>query len=67
MRSRRHEEFRNGPEVKIYIWEVPFWTPEVFWALSVTYRDHRKGSEVHREGPPAPEACTGHVWEGTSP
>ena len=24
----RHEEFRNGPEVKIYIWEVLFWPPE---------------------------------------
>ena len=23
-----HEEFRNGPEVKIYIWEVLFWSPE---------------------------------------
>ena len=38
-----HEEFRNGPEVKIYIWEVPFWSPEKFWVLSVTYRDHREG------------------------
>ena len=23
-----HEELRNGPEVKIYIWEVIFWVPE---------------------------------------
>ena len=35
----RHEEFRNGPEVKIYIWEVLFWSPEkvpsdpgIFWS-----------------------------------
>ena len=25
-----HEEFWNGPEVKIYIWEVLFWSPEKF-------------------------------------
>ena len=60
MRSRRHEEFRNGPEAKIYIWEVLFWSPEKFRTLSVMYRDHR-------EGPPTPEACVGQVWEGTSP
>ena len=23
-----HEELRNGPEVKNYIWEVIFWVPE---------------------------------------
>ena len=46
----RHEEFRNGPGVKIYIWEVLFWSPERFRTLSVLYRECRKGSE----GPPAP-------------
>ena len=49
MRSGRHEEFRNGPEVKIYIWEVLFWSPEKFLVLSVTYRDHREGPG----GPPS--------------
>src|SRR3954468_9418402 len=39
----RHEEFRNGPEVKIYIWEVLFWSPKGFRVLSVTYRDHQEG------------------------
>ena len=43
MISGRHEEFRNGPEVKIYIWEVLFWSPEKFRVFSVTYRDHREG------------------------
>ena len=46
----RHEEFQNGPEVKIYIWEVLFWSPEKFRTLSVLYRESRKGSG----GPPAP-------------
>ena len=49
MRSGHHEEFRNGPEVKIYIWEVLFWSPEEFRGLSVTYRDHREGPG----GPPS--------------
>ena len=38
-----HEEFRNGPKVKIYIWEVLFWSPEKFRVKSVMYRDHREG------------------------
>ena len=42
MRSRTHEEFQNGPEVKIYIWEVLFWSPEKFRVFPVTYRDHRE-------------------------
>ena len=67
MRSGRHEEFQNGPEVKIYIWKVLFWSPEKFRAISVLYRDHREGPGVHQVGPPAPEGCVGQVWEGTSP
>ena len=63
----RHEEFRNGPEVKIYIWEVPFWPPEEFRASPVMYRDHRRVPGVHREGPPAPEGPMGCMWRGTSP
>ena len=46
--SGRHEEFRNGPEVKIYIWEVLFWSPGKFRTLLVLYRECRKGSG----GPP---------------
>ena len=53
MRSGRHEEFRNGPEVKIYIWEVLFWSPEKFRVLSLTYRDHREGPG----GPPSGATC----------
>ena len=48
MRSGRHEEFRNGPEVKIYIWEVIIRSPEIFGGIPVLYRDHRRGSG----GPP---------------
>ena len=66
----RHEVFRNGPEVKIYIWEVLFWSPEKFRTLSVLYRECRKGSG----GPPAPGATWavgGAPWpiwaKGTSP
>ena len=49
MRSRTSEEFRNGSEVKIYIWEVLFWSPEKFRVFPVTYRDHREGPG----GPPS--------------
>ena len=49
MRSQTSQEFRNGPEVKIYIWEVLFWSRENFRVLSVTYRDHREGPG----GPPS--------------
>ena len=54
MRSRTSQKFRNGPEVKIYIWEVLFWSPEKFRALSVLYRECRKGSGGPPGGPPAP-------------
>ena len=43
MRSRMSQEFQNGPEEKIYIREVLFWSPEKFRVLSVTYRDPREG------------------------
>ena len=51
MRSGRHEEFRNGPEVKIYIWEVLFWPPENVRDFSVLYREgsrrFRSGAHLH--------------------
>ena len=34
-----HEELRNGPEVKIYIWEVIFRVPEKFGNFPVLYRE----------------------------
>ena len=55
MRSGRHEEFWNGPEIKIYIWEVLIRSPKVFEGLSVLYRDHRRGSG----GPPGGATYTG--------
>ena len=42
------EEFQNGPEVKIYIWEVVIRSPEKFGGIPVLYRGHRRGSG----GPP---------------
>ena len=44
-----------------------FWSPEVFRASPVMYRDHQKGPGVHQVGPSAPEGCVGQVWEGTIP
>ena len=65
MRSGRHEEFRNGPEVKIYIWEVLFWSSEKFRALSVLYRECRKGSGGPPRGAPAPRGpCARDKKEG---
>ena len=47
----RHEEFRNGPEVKIYIWEVLFWPPENVRDFSVLCREgsrrFRSGAHLH--------------------
>ena len=47
----RHEEFRNGLEVKIYIWEVLFWPPENVRDFSVLYREgsrrFRSGAHLH--------------------
>ena len=54
-----HEEFRNGPEVKIYIWEVLFWSPEKFRVLSVTYRDHREGPGGPPGGATGPRGLRG--------
>ena len=34
-----HEELRNGPEVKIYIWKVVFGVPEKVSIFSVLYRE----------------------------
>ena len=39
MRSRTSLGVWNGPEVKIYIWEVIFWLPEKFWVFLVLYRE----------------------------
>ena len=67
MRSGRHEEFRIGPEVKIYIWEVIIRSPQVFGGLPVLYRDHQRGSG----GPPGGSTCPGGPYglymEGNQP
>ena len=45
------EEFRNGPEVKIYIWEVLFWPPENVRDFLVLYwegsRRFQSGAHLH--------------------
>ena len=51
----RHEEFRNGPEVNIYIWEVLFWPPENVPGITGSVTGPPEGSG----GPPAPEAYMG--------
>ena len=33
-----HEELRNGPEVKIYIWKVVFGVSKKVWFFPVLYR-----------------------------
>ena len=63
----RHEEFRNGPEVKIYIWEVLFWSPEKFRVLSVTYRDHREGPGGPPSGATSPGGQHGPSVGGDHP
>ena len=63
----RHEEFRNGPEVKIYIWEVLFWSPEKFRVLSVTYRDHREGPGGPPSGATSPGGLHGPSVGGDQP
>ena len=63
------------PGVKIYIWEVLFWSPEKFRALSVLYRECRKGSGGSTKGSTCPGGATWAVgcapwpiWaKGTSP
>ena len=67
MISRTSQEFQNGPEVKIYIWEVLFWSPEKFWLLSVTYRDHREGPEGPPSGATSPEGLHGPSVGGDQP
>ena len=56
MRSRTS---RGVPEVKIYIWEVLFWSPEKFRVLSVTYRDHREGPGGPPSGATSPGGLSG--------
>ena len=53
MRSRTSRGVPEWSEVKIYIWEVLFWSPEKFRAISVLYRDHREGPG----GPPSGATC----------
>ena len=67
MISRTSEEFRNGPEVKIYIWEVLFWSPEKFRAISVLYRDHREGPGGPPSGATGPGALHGPSVGGDQP
>ena len=47
--------FQLSRNVKIYIWEVQFQSPEWFRGLSVLYRDHRKVSG----GPLGGATCPG--------
>ena len=60
-------EFRNCPEVKIYIWEVLFWSPEKFWVLSIMYRDHREGPRGPPSAATSPGGLHGPSVGGTSP
>ena len=62
-----HEEFQNGPEVKIYISEVLFWSPEEFRGLSVTYRDHREGPGGPPSGATNPGGLHGPSVGGDQP
>ena len=63
----RHEEFWNGWEVKIYIWEVVIRTPEGFRGISVLYRGHRKGSGGPPGGATPPGGPHGLHGAGSSP
>ena len=54
--SRGVPEWSGGKD--LYIWEVLFWSPEKFRALSVLYRECRKGSG----GPPRGSTCPGATW-----
>ena len=63
----RHEEFRNGPEVKIYIWEVLFWTREKLGVKSVMYRDHGEGPGGPPSGSTIPGGQHGPSVEGDQP
>ena len=58
---RSHEEFRNGPKVKIDIYEVWFWPPEVFRASPVVYRDHRRGPGGTPGGATSPGGLHGPI------
>ena len=67
MRYGRQEEFRNGPEVKSYIWEVQFRPPGKFRGLPVLYRDHRKGPGDPPGGATYPGGPHGLKVEGNQP
>ena len=64
MRSRTS---RGVPEVKIYIWEVLFWSPEKFRVLSVMYRDHREGPGGPPSGATGPRGLHGPSVGGDQP
>ena len=59
--------FIYGPEVKIYIWEVLFWSPEKFRVLSVTYWDHREGPGGPPSGATIPGGLHGPSGGGDQP
>ena len=50
-----HEEFRNGPEVKIYIWEVVIGVPGKVWFFPVLYREASGRFRRIPEGSGGPE------------
>ena len=49
------------------MWEVLFWSPEVFGGLLVLYRDHRRGSGGPPEGSTCPGGPYGLYVEGNQP
>ena len=51
----RHEEFRNGPEVKIYIWKVVVRVPGKVQVFSVLYREASRRFRRIPEGSGGPE------------
>ena len=53
------EEFRNGPEVKIYIWEVIIRSLEMSGVYQYCTGTTGGVPGVHRVGPPAPEGLMG--------
>ena len=67
MRSRTSRGVPNGPEVKIYIWEVLFRASGQVSGLSVLYRDHQKGPGGPPGGATYPEGPHGLKWEGNQP
>ena len=66
----RSQTSRGVPEwsgVKIYIWEVLFWSPEKFRVLSVMYQDHREGPGGPPSGATIPGGLHGPSVGGDQP